>query len=150
MGLVSCYTISMKQCLRCGQNKSSLEFYVSKKSWCKNCIRLYTNKWAREHPEIIRSRAKLKRLKLRLKILEHYGGDIPKCSCCGESNIVFLCIDHVKNDGHIERKKFGSDWMKQVVRNNFPKGYQILCFNCNNGKRISGICPHQKQTILNN
>ena len=33
-----------------------------------------------------------------------------------------------------------------LYRNNFPKGFQTLCFNCNWGKHINdGICPHQQK-----
>ena len=32
-------------------------------------------------------------------------------------------------------------WIK---KNNFPKGFQILCHNCNVAKGIYGECPHEK------
>jgi hypothetical protein len=34
-------------------------------------------------------------------------------------------------------------------KNNFPPGYQVLCMNCNFGKRYSMICPHQTQEKTN-
>ena len=34
-------------------------------------------------------------------------------------------------------------WLK---RNNFPPGYQVLCWNCNCGRSINnGICPHKTE-----
>ena len=37
-------------------------------------------------------------------------------------------------------------WLKN---NNFPEGFQVLCFNCNCGKaRNKGICPHSGKTEL--
>jgi len=30
-----------------------------------------------------------------------------------------------------------------LVTNNFPKGFQILCWNCNFAKGMLGKCPHQ-------
>jgi hypothetical protein len=27
--------------------------------------------------------------------------------------------------------------------NGFPAGFQVLCFNCNQGRRLNhGVCPH--------
>jgi hypothetical protein len=32
------------------------------------------------------------------------------------------------------------------VRNGFPPGYQVLCMNCNHGKRMNnGVCPHKER-----
>ena len=80
----------------------------------------------------------------RLIILEHYGG---KCSCCDESEPLFLEIDHVNNDGWTHRKEIGTSakaLLLWIIRNDFPDSIQILCANCNQGKkRNGGICPHQ-------
>ena len=82
------------------------------------------------------------RKSVKLKIMSHYG---EKCSCCGESNVNKLTIDHINNDGAEHRRITGNGfhfymWLK---RNNFPQGFQVLCFNCNCGRHINGgICPH--------
>jgi hypothetical protein len=39
-----------------------------------------------------------------------------------------LTIDHEKNDGAEERKKYGSS-LYLYLRKNFPDGYQTLCHN---------------------
>ena len=31
-----------------------------------------------------------------------------------------------------------------LITNNFPMGFQILCWNCNVAKGILGVCPHQE------
>ena len=76
-------------------------------------------------------------------LLEAYGGH---CSCCGESNPLFLTADHVNNDGAIERKTFvgrGTPFYIKARREGYPSKYQLLCFNCNLGKSVNkGICPH--------
>ena len=72
-----------------------------------------------------------------------YGG--PKCSCCGEDNPLFLTIDHTDGGGNQHREEVGSGvifyaWLK---KHGFPKGYRVMCFNCNCGRaRNGGICPH--------
>lgn len=87
---------------------------------------------------------------LKLKVLIHYSGDPPKCACCGESEYNFLQIDHVNGGGNRHRKsikvKCGSKFYYWLWKNNFPEGYQVLCANCNWGKRMNnGVCPHKKE-----
>jgi hypothetical protein len=35
-------------------------------------------------------------------------------------------------------------WLR---RNNYPEGYQVLCFNCNIAKGLYGVCPHQAAKV---
>lgn len=81
--------------------------------------------------------------KLRDQVFEAYGG--ASCKCCGESTVEFLALDHINNDGARQRASVGSGGVyRWVRRNGFPPGYQVLCHNCNWGKRVCGICPHQR------
>jgi hypothetical protein len=88
--------------------------------------------------------------RVRVEVLKHYGGDPPKCACCGEDNLVFLSIDHIKGNGSAHRRKIdpkkkmgGNGFVYWLKKNKFPKGYQILCYNCNFAKRQNAKCPHQ-------
>lgn len=83
-------------------------------------------------------------------VVAAYGG---KCVCCDETQIKFLTIDHINNNGTEHRKKIGVlkggtpmlDWL---IKNNFPRdNFQLLCFNCNCGGKKQGICPHQLAKI---
>lgn len=91
-----------------------------------------------------KERGKIWRVKLKKEIIEQYGG---KCVCCGESEILFLTIDHVNNDGYLLRKIETTQIYSFLKKNNFPKdSYQLLCFNCNLGKHYNGgRCPHLKK-----
>ena len=86
----------------------------------------------------------------------HSNSKVPCCNCCGENSFVeFLAIDHIagkyKMDSIPELVKIGYssklkdylliDWL---IDNNFPKGFQILCHNCNMAKGIYKKCPHEK------
>lgn len=80
---------------------------------------------------------------IRDEVISHYG---PNCRCCGESNRIFLTIDHVNNDGYLapRHRRGGSLLYRWLKVHKFPDGFQTLCFNCNQGKhRNGGICPHQ-------
>lgn len=78
------------------------------------------------------------------EVFENYGGYV--CACCGETEPLFLEIDHINNDGAEDRERMGlgSDFYSRVRRLGFPSGLQVLCTNCNRGKaRNGGVCPHK-------
>ncbi len=86
--------------------------------------------------------------RLKLEVLVHYSGtDLPHCADPFHLHLPndpfltdcrVLSIDHINDDGADERerifgtRRFGGGhsfylWLK---RNNYPMGYQVLCFNC--------------------
>ena len=80
--------------------------------------------------KIYLEKAKEVRKRLKLEILHHYSPDL-KCTSCGFSDIRSLSIDHIKGNGNKHRKEIGSGNLYQwIKKNNFPKGFQVLCFNC--------------------
>jgi len=98
----------------------------------------------------------LEHQKLKEEVFSHYGG---KCACCGESVLVFLCIDHIDGKGAEHRRSIypqrpwggrsnGASGVKMygwLKAHGYPEGFQILCFNCNSAKHILGVCPHQSE-----
>jgi len=74
-----------------------------------------------------------------------YGGF--ECACCGETQKMFLALDHIKNDGANDRRNnAGSNGLYyRLKKDNYPAGlFQVLCHNCNWGKYVNGgICPHK-------
>jgi predicted nucleic acid-binding Zn ribbon protein len=123
-------------------------YKIERKKYCKEIW-----KKIKLSPKLLnekRENERKKIAKVRLECLIYYGGNPPKCSCCREEIIEFLTIDHVNGGGNEERKKLGIKgggfpfylWLK---KNNFPKGYQVLCMNCNWGRRMNNeVCPHVK------
>lgn len=84
------------------------------------------------------------RMLARIDVFGHYGG---KCACCGETEVMFLTIDHIeKRAGKIEREKnpsmVGLTLMKWLRKNEYPEGYRVLCWNCNLCSGLRGYCPH--------
>jgi len=89
---------------------------------------------------------------LKEEVYAAYGGY--KCSCCGETEPMFLTVDHINNDGASHRKSLspnghsvGSARIYRWLKNNgYPEGFQILCMNCQFGrKHNNGTCPHQSR-----
>jgi hypothetical protein len=80
------------------------------------------------------------------EVYNAYGGYI--CKCCGETDAIFLTIDHVNNDGYLHRKQFKTDIYSWLRTNGYPAGFQVLCWNCNRAKHYNdGICPHQLKLV---
>jgi hypothetical protein len=80
----------------------------------------------------------------KMSALIKYSGNPPFCVCCGEKEVRFLTIDHINNDGKNHRKEIRGQIAVWLKKNNYPQGFQTLCFNCNCGKSINkGICPHK-------
>ncbi len=89
------------------------------------------------------------RLREKQACVGAYGGC---CNCCGESEIKFLTLDHVANDGASHRRSLsargdnaggGLTMYRLARKEGYPSKYQVLCFNCNLGKQHNkGVCPH--------
>lgn len=117
----------------------------------KNKEKLYelTKKWRLQNKEKMREYNKKwrdgtgrdYRRKIRLEVLEHYGG---LCVCCGETQIEFLSLDHKDNNGNAHRREVGrrniAEWARQHA---YPDFLQVLCHNCNLAKGFYGNCPHK-------
>lgn len=86
------------------------------------------------------------RADLRAAMIAEYGGC---CACCGETVQQFLQLDHIQNDGHLDRKahKTSAKLIAHLKKSGWPKDrYQLLCANCNFGKLMNGgACPHKME-----
>lgn len=100
-----------------------------------------------KQPERYRLKAKQNRLKRKLGIFTHYGGNPPRCSCCSESNMEFLTIHHINGGGLKHFKEIGgvSKFYGWLEKNNYPEGFSVLCMNCNFAIGHFGGCPHQRE-----
>lgn len=127
----------------------SSSYYDTHKEERKEYSRRYYEKWRMngERYEEFCKRSREYHRKLRLEVIIHYGGNPPKCACCGETELDFLTIDHINNDGAKHRKQHGHNFLPNwLKKNDFPEGFRVLCYNCNCGRRINnGVCPHKKR-----
>lgn len=114
-----------------------------------------SNKWKKSHPDwykkyywkhkdMLNKKQRIRyrereaevNKRLRLEVLSHYSGGTPHCRVCKITNPQYLAIDHINNDGYIQKKQgvYGIVLYRWLKRNNFPEGYQILCHNHNYAK----------------
>jgi|ERR1039458_4748441 hypothetical protein len=102
-------------------------------------------------PEDVKAYFRNYSLKIKKEVVAAYGG---RCACCGESELSFLTIDHVHNNGAELRRNgepFGEKLRLKLRKQGYPTDYQILCMNCNWAKGMYGECPHQaKKRDLHN
>jgi hypothetical protein len=110
----------------------------------------YVKEWRKKNKKRFHESQKRNYDKMRIEMLTHYSKGTPKCKCCGETGLVFLSLDHIKGNGSEERRKIdprgkigGNGFAYWLKKNNWPKGYQVLCYNCNFAKRQNKKCPHQ-------
>ena len=122
----------VKLCSRCDLVKVGDEFYtnVSAKDGldgaCISCIAL-------------------KHLDLKRRFVAGYGS---RCSCCGESRIEFLTMEHRNKDGaeHRAKREVQGAW-RDAIAAGFPDIYTVLCYNCNQAETHGRMCPHKLETL---
>lgn len=93
--------------------------------------------------EVCIETSRLYRHRLKADVIEGYGG---ACRCCGEAEPQFMTLDHIDGGGSAHKKAVnGNQMIYSFLRaNNYPSGYQLLCFNCNSAKGAFGMCPHER------
>lgn len=82
------------------------------------------------------------RERVRAGVLEAYGGEFPRCACCGTEKTEFLAVDHINGGGNKHRKEINANLYVWLRNNNYPKGFRLLCHNCNFSISAYGYCPH--------
>jgi hypothetical protein len=82
--------------------------------------------------------------RLKEQVIAHYGG---VCACCGIDAIEFLSIDHIYGGGTAHRRELniggGTPMYIWLQKQNYPKGFRVLCHNCNQCYGAFGYCYHQ-------
>lgn len=121
--------------------KNNLEHRKKYRKQHKKEIDEYNKKWYKIHKEYFRKACKEERKKLKMEVLTHYSNGIPKCANIYNfhkeeiTDIRCLQIDHIKGRNTKLPFRSGGDLYHWLKRNNYPKGYQVLCCNCNWIKR---------------
>ena len=119
------------------------------RGWRKTArYRSWRRRYTKRNRLKLRSQQRQYRKKLRINVLLRYGG---KCQCCNEANEGFLTIDHIRGGGREHRKRMGGAgsiiyaWLRM---NNYPRGFRVLCMNCNlSVSKGRGICAHKLKVL---
>jgi hypothetical protein len=110
---------SNKVCHRCGEINSR------GKTLCNSC----TEKSVQSFRERRRYNKQF--------VINYFGG---KCAVCGETDLIVLSLDHVNNDGFLDKKSASGKkqitptWYAKLVKaikadQPLPRQLQVLCFN---------------------
>lgn len=104
-----------------------------------------------------RAKTKAKSENLKIEVFSHYSkkqnnSDVPCCACCMYDDIRALAIDHIIPLSKLSASekllpRGGNGLWEYLKKNNYPKGFQILCFNCNGMKKAKKECPHQLDKV---
>ena len=162
-----------KVCSKCGIEKPFNDFYfkfskpIARCKSCTNTInRNYYTRTIKERRLYDASRSgtavprhKKFREKIKRECFSHYCiGDI-KCDVCEIDDFEVLTLDHINGGGRKMSREIGLDTCSGSVggyrlylylkRNNYPKGFRVLCFNCQHkeAKRLGFfVTKHQRRT----
>jgi hypothetical protein len=132
------------------EKRKTQDFKINHNEYCKNWRELHQEQiknerkiYYEEHREELLELKRKDYQNIKSAFFEMYGN---KCNCCGETNRVFLSLDHVQNDGKERRKKYGMNNQqeyKNALKEYRPDLFQVLCYNCNHAKQLNGgTCPH--------
>lgn len=120
------------KCSNCGVGCGSPDNPLEKGLLCKGC----------------RKTERQRAISVKAEVMQKYGG---ACNCCGESKVAFLTIDHINNDGTKMRKEGlhsgGGHFYKRLRTSPLDPTLQVLCWNCNMGRKITVKCPHEDDSF---
>lgn len=99
---------------------------------CKECWNNYTYERNKNN-----KRTRNPKWRRKFIVVAHYSMGEMCCRRCRNPDIRVLCVDHINGNGAEHRKEIKSyDLYGWLIKNDFPEGFQILCFNCNQLKRL--------------
>lgn len=111
---------------------------------CSTCRGKFIQ-WRYRNLPSVKNKQRSSRQDIKRRILEHYGC---KCMCecgCTTKTPLKLTVDHINGGGNAHRraiKKYGHNFYVWMIKNNFPPGFRLLCFDCNCSRKNNfGVCP---------
>jgi hypothetical protein len=152
----------LKRCSVCGRDQAQDQFAASE--WagrlrCRSCRKVEQANHYQAHSEHMRDlrqkrdRAQLneysrvRNVRMKAEAIAQYGG---YCVCCGETEPLFLNLEHTDGNGKQHRLEVGVtggvrfyDWRKKRGWPTEPR-LRVMCWNCNCARHLNGgVCPHE-------
>jgi len=122
------------------------KWYEANKDEARLKKRENMRRYRAENPEKHRAQSRAAKARLRAGIFDVYG---EICVECGFRDKRALTLDHVLNNGAVEREELGERGVYlRAVKEYRPNEYQILCMNCQFIKRIEAGRQNQHQQWL--
>jgi hypothetical protein len=127
------------------------QYYTAHKEKAITDAVIANNTFRKQRPDEWKQRQNRYQQEWRQRVMDFYGN---KCECCGETEKLFLSIDHTHECGRDHHKKTGNgtQFYRVVLRDaleGHSDWYRILCHNCNHGRYLNGgICPHKSQITM--
>jgi hypothetical protein len=126
---------------------------------CKECIKLHPSRRPGQRVEEAKRRYELfkpqidaqireYKLTLRISVLTHYSQGTPTCAKCFVTDLRFLALDHIQNDGASHRRETGGKFYFWAKKHGFPPIFQVLCHNCNFLKYLSTIQRNETRDVI--
>src|SRR5258708_11774773 len=121
----------------------------------------YMDDWRAAHPEagpkadaryyeknreIHLERSRRRHLECKAFVINKYGGH---CQGCGTDELAVLSIDHINDDGNLERNGRGGRIYWELKRNPLRDDLQVLCMNCQWRKRLYRTPHFMLVTLVN-
>jgi len=130
----------------------------NQKHFCDECVKAHDREYYYKNSKKTIEDALQRHAQIKLETILHYCENNPRCQCpgCHTHHIELLTIDHIKGNGANHRQKINGGKRRQnngvargcgtaihywLRKNNYPKGFQILCGSCNFAKRNKKQCP---------
>lgn len=139
----------IKTCKKCRSEKQS----ERRRAWSPLRVKREADNnrvWRGKNKKRLQEKFVEWRIKIKIEVFSHYSKGKPKCKCCGESHLEFLSIDHIKGGGKrhfIGLNRRGAGFYVWLRKNKYPKGFRVLCMNCNFAKGHYKKCPHKIEVI---
>jgi len=115
----------------------------------KDLAEKYYKKTKESRQEINKSFQRRYRDETKFKVLNNYSDGKLSCKNCGIDVYSVLSLDHINNNGAEHKRRLSNTNSRKVsstvvyndlIKNGFPPGYQVLCFNCNYHKEFMRRC----------
>ena len=94
-------------------------------------------RWYIKNKEMMNERDRRRNYRLKVEMVSMMGGE---CTGCGLTEISLLTVDHIDNDGYkTKNRQKGMSFYRKILRGTVSSDrLQLLCYNCNNVKRVNG------------